>query len=206
MGNEMTRDFNSLFYVTPILATAVRAGAASESATTAKRVCGCRGGCFLVEVGNIEAGGTIYLTFQRSPDNSNWYDLTPIGYASADIEITDAAGLGEDNIIPFSVDELNEGGYVRCQHYNSAGDTLTGYGIQFIGFRAMERPVFRKWALGEIYAVDDIVQNDCYYFKCIAAFGRALAEAEVLAGASTSEPGVGADTATYWEIYKGAAL
>jgi len=206
MGVDMTRDFNSVFYATPILATAVRAGAASESATTAKLTWGCHSGCFLVEVGNIEASGIIYLTFQHSPDNSNWYDLTPIGYSSADIQITDAAGLGEDNIVPFAVDELYEGGYIRVQHYNTDGDTLTGYGVNFIGFRGIDQPVFPKWAMGEIYAVDDIVQNDDYYFKCILAFGRALAEAEVIAETSVSEPGVGASTGTYWEIYKGAAL
>ena len=200
---EMTRDFNSVFYIAPLLATAVRAGAASESNGTAKLTHGCRNGAFLVEIGNIEAGGTIYLTFQKSPDDSSWTDLVPLGYSSADIEITDAAGLGEDNIIAFGVEELHEGGYIRVQHYNTNGDTLTGYGVNFIGFSAMRRPVFSKWALGETYAVDDIVQNDGYYFKCIAAFGRALAEAEVLAGTSVSEPGVGASTATYWEIYKG---
>lgn len=203
---EMTRDFNSLFYVTPILATAVRAGAASESNGTAKLTWGCRSGVFLVEVGTIEAGGTIYLTFQHSPDGSTWSDLTPIGYSSADIEITDSAGLGEDNLVPFAVDELYEGGYVRVQHYNTNGDTLTGYGVNFVGFRAMERPIFKKWHIGETYVVDEVVQNDDYYFKCILAFGSALAEAEVTAGTSVSEPGVGASTGTYWEIYKGAAL
>ena len=203
---EWTRDFNSVMYATPILATAVRAGAASESATTAKLTWGCRSGCFLVEIGNIEAVGTIYLTFQHSPDNSNWYDLTPIGYSSADITITDAAALGEDNIVGFAVDELYEGGYIRVQHYNTNGDTLTGYGVNFIGFRGQNQPVFKKWALGETYIVDEVVQNDSYYFKCILAFGMALAEAEVIAGTSVSEPGVGASTGTYWEIYKGAAL
>jgi len=200
---EMTRDFNSVFYITPLLATAARNGSASETDGTAKLVHGCRGGAFLVEIGTIEAAGTIYLTFQKSPDNSSWTDLVPVGYSSADIEITDAAGLGEDNIIAFSCDELNEGGYVRVQHRNTNTHTTTCFGVNFIGFRAMERPVFKKWALGEVYAVDDIVQNDCFYFKCIAAFGRALAEAEVTAGTSVSEPGVGASTATYWEIYKG---
>lgn len=203
---DMTRDFNSKFYITPLLATAVRAGAASETNGTAKLTWGCRGGAFLVEVGNIESGGTIYLTFEHSPDNSNWYDLTPIGYSSADIEITDAAGLGEDNIVAFSCDELYEGGYVRVSHYNTNGDTLTGYGVQFVGFRGMDQPVFKKWALGETYVVDEVVQNDGYYFKCTTAFTRALAEAEVLAGTSVSEPGVGGSTGTYWEIYKGAAL
>jgi len=204
--SEMTRDFNSVMFAVPILATAVRAGAASESNTTAKLTWGCRSGAFLVEVGNIEAAGTIYITFQHSPDNSSWTDLVPKGYSSADIEITDAAGLGEDNIVCFAVDELYEGGYVRAQHYNTNGDTLTGYGIQFIGFRGKNQPVFKKWALGETYIVDEVVQNDSFYFKCIAAFTRALAEAEILAGTSVSEPGVGASTATYWEIYKGAAL
>jgi len=160
----------------------------------------------LVEVGTIEAGGTIYLTFEHSPDNSTWTDLVPIGYSSADIEITEAAALGEDNIIAFAVDELFEGGYVRVSHYNSAGDTTTGYGVNFIGFRAMERPVFEKWAGGETYVVDEVVQNDGYYFKCILAFTMALAESEVLNESYLSEPGVGASTGTYWEIYKGAAL
>jgi len=206
MGVDMTRDFNSKFVAIPILATAVRAGAASESNTTAKLTWGCRAGAFLVEVGNIEASGIIYLTFQHSPDNSNWTDLVPIGYSSADIQITDAAGLGEDNIVAFAVDELFAGGYIRAQHYNTNGDTLTGYGINFIGTSGTAQPIFKRWAFGETYAVDDVVQNDSYYFKCILAFGRALAEAEVTAGTSVSEPGVGASTATYWEIYKGAAL
>jgi len=200
------RDFNSVMYATPILATAVRAGAASESATTAKLVWGCRSGSFLVEVGNIEESGIIYMTFQHSPDGTTWTDLVPIGYSSADIQITDAAGLGEDNIINFAVDELFEGGYVRVQHYNTNGDTLTGYGVQFIGFRAMAEPIFTKWAGGEIYVVDQVVQNDGYYFKCIVAFGMALAESEVLNEVYLSEPGVGASTGTYWEIYKGLAL
>ena len=203
---EMTRDFNSLFYVTPLLATAVRNGAASESNGTAKRLCGCRAGALLVEVGNIEASGIIYLTFQHSPDNSTWTDIVPIGYSSADIQITDAAGLGEDNIVAFAVDELFAGGYVRVQHYNTNGDTLTGYGVNFVGFQAIERPIFKKWGLGEVYILDDIVQNDDFYFKCILAFGRALAEAEVEAGTSVSEPGVGASTGTYWEIYKGEEI
>lgn len=206
---EMTRDFNSVFYITPLLETAVRNGAASETDGTAKLTHGCRSGAFLVEIGNIEAAGTIYLTFQHSPNNSDWYDLTPVGYSSADIEITDAAGLGEDNIIAFAVNELHEGGYVRVQHYNTSGDTLTGYGVNFIGFCAMKRPVFEKWALGETYVVDEIVQNDGYYFKCTAAFGMTLAEAEITAyeadpdTAPVSEPGVGASTGTYWTLYKG---
>jgi len=203
---EMTRDFNSLFYATSLLDFAVVAGAASEANGTAYRTCGCRGGVFLVAAGTIEAGGTIYITCEHSPDGTNWHDLTPIGYSSADIEITDAAGLGEDNLLPLAVDELYEGGYVRVSHYNSAGDTTTEYGVTFIGFRALERPIFKKWNLGETYIVDEIVQNDGYYFKCILAFGTALAEAEVAAGTSVSEPGVGASTGTYWEIYKGAAL
>jgi len=206
MGVDFTRDFNSKFYITPILATAVRNGAASESATTAKLVWGCRGGAFLVEVGNIEASGTIYLTFQHSPDNSSWTDLIPIGYSSADITITDAAGLGEDNIIAFSCDELFEGGYVRVQHYNTSGDTLTGYGVNFIGFRGVDQPPLKKWREGVAYIVDDVVQNDGFYFKCTTAFTQALADAEVTADSFLSEPGVGASTATYWEIYKGAAL
>jgi len=205
MGVDMTRNFNNVFYITPILATAVRAGAASESATTAKLVWGCRGGAFLVEVGNIEASGIIYLTFQHSDDNSTWTDLVPIGY-TADIQITDAAGLGEDNIIAFSCDELFEGGYVRVQHYNTNGDTLTGYGVNFIGFRGIDQPPLKNWREGETYVVDDVIQNDGYYFKCIVAFTRALAEAEVIADSFLSEPGVGASTATYWQIYKGAAL
>ena len=206
MGVDFTRDFNSKFYITPILATEVRNGAASESATTAKLVWGCRGGAFLVEVLEIESGGTIYLTFQKSPDNSTWTDLVPIGYSSADIEITDAAGLGEDNIVAFSTDELNEGGYVRVQHYNTSGDTDTGYGANFIGFRGIAQPPLLKWREGETYVVDDVVQNDGFYFKCILAFGRALAESEVTNDSFLSEPGVGASTGTYWEIYKGAAL
>jgi len=206
MSVDFTRDFNSKFYIAPILATAVRNGAASESATTAKLVWGCRGGAFLVEVGNIEASGIIYLTFQKSPDNSTWTDLVPVGYSSADIQITDAAGLGEDNIIAFSTDELNEGGYVRVQHYNTNGDTLTGYGVNFIGFRGVAQPPLKNWREGEIYAVDDVVQNDGFYFKCIVAFTRVLAESEVTNDSFLSEPGVGASTATYWEIYKGAAL
>ena len=206
MGVDFTRDFNSKFYITPILATEVRNGAASESATTAKLVWGCRGGAFLVEVLEIESGGTIYLTFQKSPDNSTWTDLTPIGYSSADIEITDAAGLGEDNIVAFSTDELNEGGYVRVQHYNTNTDTDTGYGVNFIGFRGVDQPPLKKWREGLTYVVDDVVQNDGFYFKCILAFGRALAESEVTNDSFLSEPGVGASTGTYWEIYKGAAL
>ena len=206
MGVDFTRDFNSVFYITPLLATEVHAGSASEANGTAKLTWGCRGGAALVEIGTIESGGTIYLTFQKSPDNSTWTDITPIGYSSADIEITDAAGLGEDNIIAFSLDELNEGGYVRVQHRNSNGDTTTEYGVNFVGFRSIFQPPLKKWRFGETYVVDDVVQNDGYYFKCIAAFGRALAEAEVTAGTSVSEPGVGASTATYWEIYKGAAL
>jgi hypothetical protein len=200
---EMTRDFNSLYYITPLLATAVRAGAAAEANGTAKKTHGCRSGAFLVEVGNIEAAGTIYLTFQHSSDNTTWEDLTPIGYSSADITITDAAALGENNIIAFAVDEIYEGGYVRVQHYNTNGDTLTGYGVQFIGFRALNRPIFKKWAIGETYLLGQIVQNDGYYFKNILAFGATLADAEKTLGTSVSEPGVGASTATYWQLYKG---
>jgi len=203
---EMTRDFNSVCYATPILAHAVIAGAASESNTTAKRTIGCRGGAFIVSVGNIEAGGTIYLTFQHSADNSTWSDLTPIGLSSADIEITDAGGLGEENIAVFAVDELYEGGYIRAQHYNSAGDTTTEYGINFIGFRAINRPVVPKWRIGEAYAVDDIVQNDGFYFKCIVAVSQAVADAEELAASSATEPGTGGSWDTYFEIYKGEAL
>jgi hypothetical protein len=200
---EMTRDFNSLYYITPLLATAVRAGAAAESNGTAKKTHGCRSGAFLVEIGNIEAAGTIYLTFQHSADNSTWEDLTPIGYSSANITITDAAALGENNIIAFAVDELYEGGYVRVQHYNTNTHTLTGYGVQFIGFRALNRPIFKKWAIGETYLLGQIVQNDGYYFKNILAFGATLADAEKTLGTSVSEPGVGASTATYWQLYKG---
>lgn len=203
---DMTRDFNSVFYITPLLATILHADDTEQSGT-AKLTWGCRGGAFLVEIGNIDASATINLTFQHSPDNSNWYDLTPIGYSSADIDITDAAGLGEDNIIAFSCDELYEGGYVRVQWLVAPdSDNTTVFGVNFIGFRGLNQPIFEKWALGEIYAVDRVVQNDGYYFKCTAAFTRALAEAEVLAGSSDSEPGVGGDTALYWEIYKGAAL
>ena len=204
---DMTRDFNSKFYITPLLATAVHAGSASEANGDSKLTWGSRGGAALVEIGNVDtATCVIFLTFQTSPDASTWTDVVPIGYASADIEITATAGLGEDNIVAFSLDELNEGGYVRVQWRVTNGKNATVFGVNFIGFRGMDQPVFKKWALGEIYAVDDVVQNDGFYFKCIVAFTRALAEAEVLAGTSVSEPGVGASTATYWEIYKGAAL
>jgi len=204
---DMTRDFNSKFYITPLLATAVHAGSASEADGTAKLTWGCRGGAALVEIGNVDtATCVIFLTFQRSPDNSTWTDVTPIGYSSADIEITATAGLGEDNIVAFSLDELNEGGYVRVQWRVTNGKDATVFGVNFIGYRGMDQPAFTKWALGEIYAVDDVVQNDSFYFKCTTAFTRALAEAEVIAGSSDSEPGVGGDTGDYWEIYKGAAL
>lgn len=204
---EMTRDFNSVFYVTPLLATAVHAGSASEADGTAKLVWGCRSGAALVEIGNVDtATCVISLTFQKSPDNSSWTDIIPIGYSSADIEITATAALGEDNIIAFALDELNEGGYIRVQWQVTNGKNATVFGVNFIGFRAMTRPVFEKWAMGETYVVDEVVQNDGYYFKCILAFGLALAEAEVTAETSVSEPGVGTSTGTYWEIYKGAAL
>jgi len=204
---EMTRDFNSVFYITPLLATAVHAGSASEADGTAKLVWGCRGGAFLVEIGNVDtATCVISLTFQHSPDNSTWTDLVPIGYSSADIDITATAALGEDNLIAFSCDELFEGGYVRVQWQVTNGKNATVFGVNFIGFRAMERPIFKKWAGGEIYVVDEVVQNDGFYFKCTTAFTRALAESEVLNESYLSEPGVGASTGTYWEIYKGAAL
>jgi hypothetical protein len=201
---EMTRDFNSLFYIAPLLDPAVQAGGAgTEINGTAKKTHGCRSGAFLVEVGNIEVNGTIYLTFQHSADNTTWEDLTPIGLSSANITITDAAALGENNVIALAVDELYEGGYVRVQHYNTAADTLTAYGVQFIGFRALNRPIFKKWCIGETYLLAQIVQNDGYYFKNVLAFGQTLADGERALGTSVSEPGVGASTATYWTLYKG---
>jgi len=206
MGVDFTRDFNSKFYIAPILATETRNGTGTEADSTAKLVWGCRGGAFLVEMGLIHAADTISLTFQKSPDNSTWTDLVPIGYASADIEITQAAGLGGDNIIAFSTDELNEGGYVRVQYSSENAYSDTVYGVNFIGFRGVDQPVLKKWREGLTYVVDDVVQNDGFYFKCIVAFTRALAESEVTNDSFLSEPGVGASTGTYWEIYKGAAL
>jgi len=207
MGVDMTRDFNSVFYAVPLLENVVHAGSASEADGTAKLVWGCRGGAAIVTIGNVDtATCVISLTFQKSPDNSSWTDIVPIGYSSADIEITATAGLGEDNIVAFSLDELFEGGYVRVQWQVTNGKNATAFGVNFVGFRGTYQPVFKKWAIGEIYAVDDVIQNDSFYFKCILAFGRALAEAEVIAGTSVSEPGVGTSTGTYWEIYKGAAL
>jgi hypothetical protein len=208
---EMTRDFNSVFYITPLLENVVHTGSASEADGTAKLVWGCRGGAAVVTVGNVDtAECVISLTFQKSPDNSSWTDIVPIGYSSADIEITAVAALGEDNIVAFSLDELNEGGYIRVQWQVTNGKNATAFGANFVGFRAMRRPVFEKWALGEIYAVDEVVQNDSFYFICTTAFTRALAEAEVIADEagtdSVSEPGVGTSTDTYWDIYKGATL
>ena len=203
---EMTRDFNSVFLAHLLLATAAHAED-TETSATAKLTWGCRSGAFLMEIGNIDASATINMTFQHSPDGTTWTDLVPIGYSSADIDITDAAGLGEDNVIAFAVDELFEGGYVRCQHLVAPdSDNTCVFGVTFIGFRAMERPIFTKWAGGETYVVDEVVQNDGYYFKCILAFTMSLAESEVLNESYLSEPGVGASTGTYWEIYKGVAL
>jgi len=204
---EMTRDFNSLFYVTELLASEVHTGEATEADGDAKRTCGCRGGAFLVNVPVFDDDATINLTFQHSPDNSNWYDLTPIDYASANIDIVESAELAEDNVVIFSCDELYEGGYVRVQ-WQVTPDTkdTCEFGVLFVGFRAINRPIFNKWALGELYVVDEVVQNAGFYFKCILAFGRALAEAEVEAGTSVSEPGVGGSTGTYWEIYKGEEI
>jgi len=203
---EMTRDFNSVFYAALLLATEAHADN-TETSAAAKLTWGCRSGAFLVELGALDTGATVNLTFQHSPDGTTWTDLVPIDYSSADIDITEDAGLGEDNVIAFAVDELFEGGYVRCQHLVAPNtDDTCVFGVTFIGFRAMERPVFEKWAGGETYVVDEVVQNNGYYFKCILAFTMALAESEVLNESYLSEPGVGASTGTYWEIYKGAAL
>ena len=207
MGVDFTRDFNSKFYLTPLLATAVHAGSASEADGTAKLTWGCRGGAAIVEIGNVDtATCVISLTFQKSPDNSSWTDIIPIGYSSADIEITATAALGEDNTIAFSLDELNEGGYVRVQWTVTNGKNATVFGVNFVGFRGIDQPPLKKWRLGETYAVDDCIQNDGFYFKCTTAFTRALAEAEIIADTSVSEPGVGASTGTYYEIYSGEAL
>jgi len=207
MGVDFTRDFNSKFYLTPLLATAVHAGSVSEANGTAKLTWGCRGGAAIVEIGNMDTTVcVIFLTFQTSPDATTWTDVTPIGYSSADIEITTAAGLGEDNTVAFSLDELNEGGYVRVQWRVTNAKNATVFGVNFVGFRGVDQPPLKKWREGAIYAVDEVVQNDGFYFKCIVAFTRALAEAEVTADSFLSEPGVGASTATYWEIYKGEAL
>ena len=167
----------------------------------------------MVNVPVFDDDATINLTFQHSPDGDNWYDLTPIGYASADIDIVEANKLAEDNIVAFSCDELYEGGYVRVQ-WEVTPDTkdTCEFGVIFIGFRAMERPIFKKWALGETYIVDEVVQNDGFYFKCATAFTLALAEAEIAAyqldptTAPASEPGVGGSTGDYWEIYKGEEI
>jgi len=207
MGVDFTRDFNSKFYLTPLLATAVHAGSASEADGTAKLTWGCRGGAAIVEIGNVDtATCVIFLTFQTSPDNSTWSDVTPIGYSSADIEITATAALGEDNTIAFSLDELNEGGYVRVQWRVTNGKNATVFGVNFVGFRGVAQPPLKKWREGVAYIVDDVIQNDGFYFKCTTAFTQALADAEVTADSFLSEPGVGASTGTYWEIYKGAAL
>ena len=207
MGVDFTRDFNSKFYLTPLLENVVHAGSETEADGDAKLTWGCRGGAAVVTIGNVDAATcVIFLTFQTSPDASTWSDVTPIGYSSANIEITATAALGEDNTIAFSIDELNEGGYVRVQWRITNGKNATVFGVNFVGFRGVDQPPLGKWRFGETYVVDDVVQNDGFYFKCIVAFTRALAEAEVIADTSVSEPGVGGSTGTYWEIYQGIAL
>jgi len=206
MGVDFTRDFNSKFYLTPLLENVAREGSASEADGASHLTWGCRGGAAVVTIGNMDDDATIYLTFQASPDASTWSDVTPIGYSSADIEITATAALGEDNTIAFSIDELNEGGYVRVQWRITDAKDLTAFGVNFIGFRGIAQPPLKKWREGEIYAVDDCIQNDGFYFICTTAFTRALAESEVTNDSFLSEPGVGASTGTYWAIYKGLAL
>jgi len=213
MGVDFTRNFNNVFYLTPLLENVVHTGSTEEADGDSHLTWGCRGGAAVVTVGNMDtAECIIYLTFQTSPDASTWTDVVPIGYSSADIEITKAAALGEDNTIAFSIDELNEGGYVRVQWTVSDGKDATVFGVNFIGFRGIAQPPLKNWRLGEIYVVDDCVQNDGFYFICTAAFTRVLAEAEVIAYAAdpdtapASEPGVGLLTGTYWAIYKGLAL
>ena len=207
MGVDFTRDFNSKFYLTPLLENVVHTGSASEADGTSKLTWGCRGGAAVVTIGNVDAATcVIFLTFQTSPDASTWSDVTPIGYSSADIEITATAALGEDNTVAFSLDELNEGGYVRVQWRVTSGKTTTAFGVNFVGFRGIDQPPLLKWREGVAYVVDDVIQNDGFYFKCTTAFTQALADAEVTADSFLSEPGVGASTGTYYEIYKGAAL
>ena len=207
MGVDFTRDFNSKFYLTPLLENVVHEGSASEANGDAHLTWGCRGGAAVVTIGNVDAATCIiYLTFQTSPDATTWTDVVPIGYSSADIQITATAALGEDNTVAFSIDELNEGGYVRVQWRVTDAKDLTAFGVNFIGFRGVDQPPLKKWRGGETYAVDDVVQNDGFYFICTTAFTRALAESEVTNDSYLSEPGVGASTATFWTLYKGLAL